>query len=176
MFTVKMVKTPDQMRNMVEGWIKITGIKYRDTTTEMQKRNPDVQWQFFMGSSIHITKIKSRDDRVFIHSAIGFADDIITGIQKLDNQRTAELVNGVVETIAISGLTWQWIVKDGVLTGIDIKSYVDEEELDRPTLFKTWDNISSIGSIVVNRIIMYVNPAGVKTTDVGKASDKQMYT
>ncbi|MCH8833204.1 MAG: DUF2299 family protein [Thaumarchaeota archaeon] len=171
-----MVKTPEQMRNMVEGWIKITGNKYQDTTAKMQEKNPNIQWQFLFGQSMYITKIKSRDDRIFIHSALGFAENMTNGIQKLGEQGTIELINGINEIIALSGLTCKWIYKDKLFLGIEVKSYVDEEELNRPTVFKTIDNISTIADVIIKKIAVRINPIGVKTTDVGKASDKQMYT
>jgi len=164
------------MKYMVEDWIKITGLKYQDTTTQMQEKNPEIQWQILVGQSMHITKMKKRDDRISIHLALGFAEDLIDRIQKLGDLERMELFNSVNETIALSGLTCNWIVKDKLRAGINIRSYIDEEELTRPTLFKTLDSISAMGTLIISRIVMRINPTGVKTTDADETSDKQMYT
>lgn len=169
-----MVKTPSQMRNMVEDWLKVTGVKYQDTTAKIQEKNPEVQWQFLFGNSTHITKIKKRDDRIVIHSSIGFSKEIVDGMQKLGDQGMARLVNGINEMSSLSGLTCKWILKDKMISGFEIPTYVDEEELNRPTVFKTLDNVSRITGLVAKRIILQANPTGVK--DVGETSDKQMYT
>ena len=161
------------MRNMIEDWIKITGLKYQDTTAKIQEKNPEVQWQLLLDPAMHITKMKKRDDRILFHLAMGFEENIIDGMQKLGDQEKAELFNGINEMIALAGLTYNWIVKDKLRVGINVREYIDEEVLNRPTVFKTLDKISSMGNLILRRIAMRVNPTGIKTTD---ASDKQMYT
>ena len=176
MFTVEMVKTPDQMRNMIEDWIKITGLKYHDTTIKIQEKNPNIEWQLLLDPAMHITKMKKRNDRILFHLAMGFEEKIIDEMQKLGDQEKVDLFNGINEMISLAGLTYNWIVKDKLRAGINVRDYIDEEELNRPNVFKTLDKISLMGTLVLSRIAMRINPTGVKTTDVGKASDKQMYT
>ena len=97
------MKRPEQMKYMVEDWIKITGLKYQDTTTQMQEKNPEIQWQILVGQSMHITKMKKRDDRILIHLALGFAEDLIDRLPKLGDLARLELFNSVNEPIPLSG-------------------------------------------------------------------------
>lgn len=171
-----MVKTPSQMRNMVEDWWKITTNPYQDTTEKVQKKNPNIEWQFLFGQYMHVTKMKKRDDRIFIHAGLGFTKKAIDGFAKLEEHEKAETINGINELVVLSGLTCNWILKDKIIIGIEIRSHVDEEELNRPTLFRALDNVSSVGKLVVNKVTIKANPTEVQATDVSETFDKQMYT
>jgi len=60
------------MKNMIEEYIKMTPVKYQDTTSHYD--NKIVEWQYLIGQALHVTKLTGREDRINIHYAISISD------------------------------------------------------------------------------------------------------
>ena len=169
-----MVKTPDQLKNMVEEYIKTTGAKYEDRTIESQKIDPNIQWHFVAGVSINIQKLANRDDRINIDYAINLTPEHIEKAKQLGDEDWGSFLGALNEFILLKGLTYRYTMKDNVITGIIISGYVDVEELNRPNLFKVWDAVAGTGSYVLNKISVKLN-MGITPTGVSNTSSPDMY-
>jgi len=169
-----MVKTPDQLKNMVEDYIKTTGIQYENTTSKVQKLDPKIQWQFVAGKSINIRKLSNRDDRINLDYAISLSPEHIENAKQLGDQDWGTFLGTLNELILLQGLTFRYIIKDKVIEGLVISGYVDVEELNRPNLFKVWDTLAGTGSHILNKISVRLN-LGTTSTGVSGTSTHGMY-
>lgn len=169
-----MVKTPDQLKNMIEDYIKTTGVQYENKTAQVQKIDPRIQWQFVAAKSITITKLSNRDDRINLDYGIGLSPQHIEKAKQLGNQEWGAFLGTLNELIILQGLTYRYIQKDKVIDGLLISGYVDVEELNRPNLFKMWDTLASTGRHVLNKISSKLN-LGTASVGVSGTSDQGIY-
>ncbi len=168
-----MVKSPEQLKNMVEEYIKTSGVKYRDTTDKLKEKNADTAWQFVVGQSIHITLMNSRPDRIHLLDAIGFDDIIQKGLNEIA-KNDPEFINSINEVIMLKGCTRTFTKKDKLITGINITSYIDSEALTRPKFYEEWDKLIALQNHLVRRISTKINPNQTKVTETD-TSEKSMY-
>ena len=164
--------TSQELKNEVEIYIKTTKVKYMETTSQMQKKIQDIDWQFLIGQALHITKLKSRDDRVLFTYPIGFGKnkDAFDKIIQAD----PEFINNLNELIMLKGCSHKWVMKDKKIEALEINTYIDVEELNRPNFFKTWETISSVSIHVERKVGIKMNPQSIKPTDLDTL-DKSMY-
>ena len=167
-----MVKTPDQLKNIVEDYIKTTGVKYQETTVQAQQQVSDIEWQFVIGKGLHITKQKSRDDRIIFHYGIGISPQHKEEFKKiLENE--PEFINSLFELAILQECSARMISEGNEPKGIEISSYIDVEELNRPNFFKEWDLVNALTNHLVRKIQIKINPKS-KPSDVG-TSTQSMY-
>ncbi len=162
------------MKNIVEDYIKITKAQMKDSTVEIQEKNPNVDWQFLIGQALHVTKMQGRDDRIDIHLPINFSEDIskqlVVGTPNVEDK-----INEINAFLISNDLQYSWHVKDDLITGFDIKSYIDEEELSRPKFFEKWDKILVTSEHVKMGILRMINPGIMQTKTSNKISDSSIY-
>jgi len=173
-----MVKTSSQMKNMIEDYFKNAGLKYIDSTEEMQKKNEKIEWQLAFGAT-HITKTKNRDDRLSLLNPLVFnqSSDIFN---KLPNSEKIALITRINEFIILKGMLFNWILKksknegetktkEPELESLNVSTWIDEEELSRSNLFSKIDNLSGTVAIVRSLILQKIKPESVQ--DVTKSSE-----
>jgi len=164
--------TSQELKNEIEIYIKTTKVKYKETTVQIQQKNQDIDWQFLIGQALHITKLNSRDDRILFTYPIGLGKSIDV-FNKLI-QTEPEFINNLNELIMLKDCSHKWIKKDDKIEALEISTYVDIEELNRPNFFKIWERISLVSNHIGRKIGIKINPQLIKPTDVD-ASDKSMY-
>ena len=67
-----MAKTPQEMKDLVEEFIKVTNIKYEDQTEKIKEKSKIIDWQFHVGSNVIISKNANREDRVHVNVNMRF--------------------------------------------------------------------------------------------------------
>ena len=67
-----MTKTPQEMKDLVEEFIKVTNIKYEDQTEKIKEKSQIIDWQFHVGSNIIVSKNTNREDRVHVNVNMRF--------------------------------------------------------------------------------------------------------
>jgi len=163
-----MVKTPDQLKNIVEEYIKTTKIKYQETTSQVQQQDPKIQWQFIIGKGLAITKHESRDDRITIQYGIGISPEHKDGFKKiLENE--PEFINSLLEIAMLQDCSARLIAEGNETKGIGVSSYIDVEELNRPNFYKQWDRVNSLSNHLIRKIQIKINPKS-KPTDTGTST------
>jgi len=162
------------MKNIVEDWIKTTGSKYKDTTEEIQKKNPDVEWQFLIGPSLHVTKMKSRNDRIILHNALNF-DENFQNVIDTTKTEVNKVINHANEVMLLRELTWVWHKNGNNVSGIDVNTYVDEENLSRPIFFEKWDAVATTSGHVTRILGIALNPQQTTPTDSAESTSNPMY-
>ena len=76
--------------------------------------------------------------------------------------------------LILKGCSHKWVMKDKKIEALEINTYVDVQELNRPNFFKTWETISSVSIHVGRKVGIKMNPQSIKPTDLD-TSDKSMY-
>ena len=167
------MKTSAQLKNMVEDYIKLTPVKYQDSTALVQKQNPEVEWQFIIGQALHVTKIKNRDDRITFSYGVGISPVHKESFKKL-MQSEPEFINGLNEMIMMRGCITKWVEENNEIKGVEISTYIDEQEFNRPNFYETWDRVNSLGNHIARTIGIKINPTAEKPTD-SDTSSQSMY-
>ena len=67
-----MAKTSEQIKALVEDFIKITGVNYEDQTEKVREKSKIIEWQFHVGSNIVVSKNANRADRIHINVNMRF--------------------------------------------------------------------------------------------------------
>jgi len=163
-----MAKTPDQLKNMVEEYIKTTPVKYQESTSKIQQQDPKIQWQFIIGRGLHITKHESRDDRIAFHYGIGISPEHMDGFKKiLENE--PEFLNDLFEIAILQDCSARLVTEGNEPKGIEISTYIDVEELNRPNFFKLWDRVNGLSNHLIRKIQIKINPKS-QPTDTGTST------
>ena len=67
-----MTKTSEQMKILVEKFIKITNINYEDQTEKIREKSKIVDWQFHVGTNVIVSKNANREDRIHVNVNMRF--------------------------------------------------------------------------------------------------------
>ena len=170
-----MVKSSTQMKNMVEDYFKNAGLKYVDSTEEMQKKNEKIEWQLVFGAA-HITKTTNRDDRLTLVNPLLFnqSSDIFN---RLPNSEKIALITSINKFIILKGMSFNWITKkdgenktkESEFESLNVLTWIDEEELSRSNLFRKIDNLVGTVAIVRSLILQKIKPESVQ--DITKSNE-----
>ncbi|GEM_PF-3959526 len=144
-----MMKTPDQIKNIVEDWIKITGIKYQEITH--QENQDKLEWALHVKPTLIIYMTK-RKDRVILESQLNFASEHQESTENMSDKDFLEFTNNINEYLVIAGIQPVYKQKQKRIEAMKITGYVDIESLTRDSFYKTWDKVSAFHQIVINKI------------------------
>jgi hypothetical protein len=125
-----MIKTSQEMKKLVEEFIKITNVKYEDQTEKIKEKSDLVDWQFHVGTNVVISKNANRDDRVHVNVNMRFpVEDSKLLISK--NPSFSKTIMEISEICTICNIGHQWIKSGEAIAGLAIFSHIDEQNLDR---------------------------------------------
>ena len=169
-----MAKTPQEMKDLVEGFIKVTNIKYEDQTEKIKEKSQIIDWQFHVGSNVIVSKNANREDRVHVNVNMRFPPQD-SQLLVMKNPSFSKAIMEISEICTICGVGHQWIKAGENIAGFAIFSHVDEQTLDRISFHNTWDNVARVSGHVQK--ILRSNFSGFSsqnnTTDA--TIDKSMY-
>ncbi len=169
-----MVKTPEQVKNIVEEWLQVIGEPYENITST----NPDTNFGFKFGD-IMIYSLKNRSDRVTIETTVDFAQEHKEATAKLGDKEWEEFIVKLIEPLAIARL--------GINLGQDqnnkkqinhfvIHGYIDINSMNRIDFFKEWDAVSSFRQIVIKKIQIEFGVKGKMDNTSTSSSDNTIYS
>lgn len=139
----RMAKTSEQMKALVEEFIKVTKTEYADQTRQARSRNPSTEWQFHVGDNITVNKNASRDDRIHISINARFTPEE-SKLMVQTNPIFSRASLKISEICAICAVGHQWIKAGNELVGLAVFSHIDEKVLDRVSFHNAWDNIARV--------------------------------
>jgi len=139
----RMPKTSEQMKQMVEEYIKITKVKYEDQTQVVRSKTQTIDWQFYVGDNIIVSKNANREDRIHINVNMRFMPQD-TKLLVPSNPAFAKAAIEISGICTACGVGHQWINAGGEVVGLAIFSHVDEQVLDRVTFHNAWDNVARV--------------------------------
>jgi len=173
-----MAKSSDQMKNMVEDYIKITGLKCVDNTQKVKEKFPNVEWQLGVGK-ITINKTSERNDRITVSSSVRFGK-LIDKFNKLTDLEKSTAIGQINQFAVLKGVSVNWMTDSSkeqsektlshYYTGLVVNTFIDEQELDRPIFFRTFETIFAVQGVANNILaqIMKLNVVQDISTDQPK--------
>jgi len=171
-----MTKTSEQLKNLCEDWINNLKIPNQDITDQVNKEKIIFDWFIqagSKGSTLRISKIKDRDDRILIDTQINISDMHKNALAQLGNKESYGFIMTLNEFATIMGLGIQWKFEKGVPLGFILSGYIDVEELERPTFYKKCDNINMTKASLIQKF-QTLNPKAT-ASDVSETSEKSIY-
>ncbi|MCV0392026.1 MAG: hypothetical protein K5790_01890 [Nitrosopumilus sp.] len=169
-----MAKTSEEMKKLVEEFIKITNVKYEDQTDKVREKSNLIEWQFHLGTNVIVSKNVNRQDRIHLNVNMRFPPND-SKLLVIKNPSFSKAVMEISEICTIAGVGHQWIKENDNVVGLAIFSHVDEQVLDRVTFHNTWDDVSRVSSHVQK--ILRSNFSGfASANNLGaETTDKSMY-
>ena len=138
-----MIKTSQEMKKLVEEFIKITNVKYEDQTKKIKEKSDLVDWQFHVGTNVVVSKNANREDRIHVNVNMRFPpEDSKLLISK--NPSFSKAVMEISEICTICNIGHQWIKDRDTIAGLAIFSHIDEQNLDRVSFHNVWDNVARV--------------------------------
>ena len=165
-----MAKTSEEMKDLVDQYIKITGIKYEDQTQLVRSKTKTIEWQFHVGGNIIISKNANRNDRIHINVNMRFMPEDSKFLVPT-NPAFAKATIEVSGICTACGVGHQWVKAGSEVVGLAIFSHVDEQALGRVAFHDTWDNVARVSGHVQK--ILHANFGGLSkrmVSDAGSGS------
>ena len=125
-----MAKTSEEMKNLVEEFIKVTNINYEDQTEKVREKSNLIEWQFRVGTNVIVSKNANREDRIHLNVNMRFPPDD-SKLLVMKNPSFSKAVMDISEICTVCNVGHQWIKENDLIVGLAIFSHVDELVLDR---------------------------------------------
>jgi hypothetical protein len=169
-----MIKTSEEMKTLVEDFIKITNINYEDQTEKIREKSKLVEWQFRVGTNVIISKNANRADRIHLNVNMRFPPED-SKLLIIKNPSFSKAIMGISEVCTTCGVGHQWIKSDETIVGLAIFSHVDEESLDRVTFHNVWDNVARVSGHVQKILRSNFSSFSSQTNSSDETVGKSMY-
>ena len=169
-----MIKTSEEMKTLVEDFIKITNINYEDQTEKIREKSKLVEWQFRVGTNVIISKNANRVDRIHLNVNMRFPPED-SKLLIIKNPSFSKAIIGISEVCTTCGIGHQWIKSDETIVGLAIFSHVDEESLDRVTFHNVWDNVARVSGHVQKILRSNFSSFSSQTNSSDETVGKSMY-
>lgn len=170
-----MTKTPEQIKNIVEDWIKTTNVKFEDITQSEKPKQPRLEWAYKINDQIVVFMMEGRTDRVVIESPIGFAEEHQKATSELSDKDFLKFLINLLESIYMAGLTPMVLQDNKKIKRISIQSYIDTESLEREKFYRIWDKISGFREITVKKVQLEFGVKGMSAESTSSSSSETMY-
>ncbi|MCV0431408.1 hypothetical protein [Nitrosopumilus sp.] len=169
-----MTKTSEEMKNLVEDFVKVTNIKYEDQTEKIREKSKAIDWQFHVGANVIVSKNANRSDRIHINVNMRFPPQD-SKLLVMKNPSFSKAIMEISEICTTCNVGHQWI-KDGEnIAGLAIFSHVDEAILNRVTFHNTWDNVARVSGHVQKILRSNFSGFSAQNNTTDATIDKSMY-
>ena len=169
-----MVKTSDEMKSLVEEFIKVTGINYDDQTQKVREKSQLIEWQFHVGTNVIVSKNANRTDRIHLNVNMRFTPQD-SKLLTMGNPSFSKAIMEISEICTISKVGHQWIKDKEDIVGLAIFSHVDEEILDRVSFHNEWDNVARVAGHVQKILRSNFSSFSSQSSQSDITSEKSMY-
>ena len=169
-----MAKTPQEMKDLVEEFIKVTKINYDDQTEKIKEKSQIIDWQFHVGSNVIVSKNANREDRVHINVNMRFPSQD-SKLLVMKNPSFSKAIMEISEICTACGVGHQWIKAGEDIVGLAIFSHVDEQSLDRISFHNAWDNVARVSGHVQKILRSNLSEFSAQNNTTDATMDKSMY-
>lgn len=169
-----MAKTPQEMKDLVEEFIKVTKINYEDQTKKIKEKSQIIDWQFHVGSNVIVSKNANREDRVHINVNMRFPSQD-SKLLVMKNPSFSKAIMEISEICTTCGVGHQWIKAGEDIAGLAIFSHVDEQSLDRISFHSAWDNVARVSGHVQKILRSNLSGFSAQNNTTDATIDKSMY-
>ena len=161
-----MTKTTTEMKELVEEFIKVTGINYEDQTPHLKDKNEIIEWQYRVGTNVIINKNAKRNDRIHLSVNMRFTPQD-ADLLKIENPSFTKAIREISEICTICKVGHQWVKDNNKTIGLGIFTHVDEQILDRVNFHNAWDNLVQVTGHI--QLILRSNFAKISHTAANKS-------
>ncbi|MGI9566804.1 MAG: hypothetical protein ACR2LL_07315 [Nitrosopumilus sp.] len=169
-----MTKTSEEMKTMVEDFIKVTNVNYEDQTERVREKSKVIDWQFRVGTNVIVSKNANRTDRIHLNVNMRFSlDDAKLLIMK--NPSFSKAIMEISEICTVCKVGHQWIKDNKNIVGLAIFSHIDEQILDRVSFHNAWDNVSRVAGHVQKILRSNFSGFTSQNNSSEETTDKSMY-
>ncbi|NNL59569.1 MAG: hypothetical protein HKP31_08965, partial [Nitrosopumilus sp.] len=98
-----MVKSSEEMKSLVEEFIKITNVKYEDQTDKVREKSKLIEWQFNLGTNVIVSKNANRQDRIHLNVNMRFPPNDAK-LLVIKNPSFSKAVMDISEICTITGV------------------------------------------------------------------------
>lgn len=169
-----MAKTSEQMKSLVEEFIKITNINYEDQTEKIREKSKIIEWQFHVGVNVIVSKNVNREDRIHINVNMRFPPQD-SKLLVMKNQIFSKTIMEISYICTICGVGHQWMKEGENIVGLAIFSHVDEQALDRVSFHNAWDNVARVSGHVQKIFRSNFSGFSAQNSTTDETIDKSMY-
>ena len=170
-----MTKTPEQIKNIVEDWIKTTNAKFEDITQSEKAKQPRLEWVYKINNKIIVFMIEGRTDRVSIESPIVFAEEHQKATSELSDKDFLKFLINLLEPIYMAGLNPNILQDKKIIKSVLIQSYIDTESLEREKFYRIWDKIVGFREVIIKKVQVEFGVKGLSTDSVPSSSSETIY-
>jgi len=169
------MKTSQQIKNIVEDWIKITNAKFEDITQSQKPKQPRLEWAFKISNNIFVFMMQGRSDRVAIESPIGFAKEHQKATSELADKDFLKFLIDLLEPIYMAGLNPIIVQDNKIIKNVSIQSFLDTEALEREKFYHIWDKIAGFREITIKKVQVKFGVKGMTTDSTSSSSSETIY-
>lgn len=170
-----MSKTPDEIKKIIEEWIKITGVKYDDITLSQSPNQPNLEWALKFADFIIIYMIKGRPDRIVMDCPIGFAEEHRIATSQMEDIEFLKFANEINQLLLTADLSVNYDQDQKMIKQITIQSYIDTESLMREKFYRMLDKIGGFKGVIVQKVQIKFGIKGQLTNLDQSSSKKHFY-
>ncbi|MBT8243592.1 MAG: hypothetical protein HKP26_07480 [Nitrosopumilus sp.] len=169
-----MAKTAQEMKNLVEEYIKVTNIKYEDQSEKIREKTKVIDWQFHVGTNVIVSKNTNRTDRIHVNVNMRFPPQDAK-LLVMKNPSFSKAIMEISEICTTCNVGHQWIKEGETIAGLAIFSHVDEQVLDRVSFHNTWDNVARVSGHVQKILRSNFSGLSAQNNTTDATIDKSMY-
>jgi len=169
-----MTNTSEQMKTLVEDFIKITNINYEDQTEKIREKSKMIEWQFHVGANVIVNKNVNRADRIHVNVNMRFPPED-TKLLVMKNPSFSKAIMEISEICTTCGVGHQWIKDKENIAGLALFSHIDEQILDRVSFHNTWDNVARVSGHVQRILRSNFSGFSSHSNSSDETIDKSMY-
>jgi len=169
------MKTPQQIKNIIEEWIKITNAKFEDITQSEKPKQPRLEWIFKINNVMVAYMMEGRSDRITIESSIQFAEEHQKAVSELPDKKFLEFIIEITEPLISAEITPVFEQKQKQVKKISIQSYIDTELLEREKFYRIWDKISGFRELTIKKVQAKFGVKGMTTDSASSSSSDIIY-
>ncbi len=170
-----MTKTPEQIRTIIEGWIKITNAKLEDITKDEQAKQSQLEWIYRINGMMAVYMLKNRSDRITFDIPIHFATEHRKATSNLPDVEFLNFIINIVEPLAMSDIAVRFQQNQKEIQSINLQAYVDTESLEREKFYKTWDKIRVFRDIIIKKFQAKFGVKGLTDVSTTGSSSGSIY-
>lgn len=167
-------KSSEEMKQLVEEFIRVTGINYQDQTNRVREKSGLIEWQFHVGTNVIVSKNANRRDRVHVNVNMRFTPNDAK-LLTMGSPPFSKAIMEISEVCTICRVGHQWIKDKENIMGLAIFSHVDEQKLDRVSFHNTWDNVARVSGHVQKILRSNFSGLSAATSSSEGTSEKSMY-
>lgn len=174
------MKTPDQMKNLIEEWTTSFGYSVLDTTNQQQPNIP-IEWILEIKNSnfsVVVLTDKNSSDILRFQTRINFSPEHQTQTISLSNEEHNSFILDMTDRLAYLGCDWTFIHDPRnakQINGLAISYFMTYDKTDKNEFLQKINRAFVNQSQMIRAISISLNKGADPTANSGQNSSPSMY-